>query len=113
MGSGAAVGIDDYLASCETAVPHGAADDEPACGVDEEFCILIYKPRGYGGLYDRINNCLPQLLRADIRGVLGGDDHRAAPGDVPVAVVLDGHLGLSVRADPVQLAALAHSGKAL
>ncbi len=49
-------------------------------------------------------------VQVDVGGVLGGDDDRVEP-DGLVAVVLDGDLGLAVRAQVGQHAGLAHLGE--
>ena len=37
-----AVGIDDNLSARQTAVPFGAADFKPACGIYVNFCVFVH-----------------------------------------------------------------------
>ena len=67
--------------------------------------------------YERADHVIPQVgqeqrLHVDIRIVLGGDQHRAQP-DGTAVLVLEGDLGLTIRAQVGQHARLAHLGQAL
>ena len=111
MGSAAAVGIDDDLAAGETAVTLRAADDKAAGGVDEEADIALVELGGDHGQRDLADKILADLLKRDLRRVLGGDDDRVDAHRAVVLVVLHSDLGLAVRTEIVERAVLAHLGQ--
>ena len=107
VGGAAAVGVHDDLAAGEAGVPLGAADDEAACWVDIILRALIQQLRRGHGLDDLADHVLPDLVQADLRAVLGGDDHRVHPDGAVVLVVLHRHLALAVGPHIGELSALA------
>ena len=113
MASHAAVGVDDDLAAGQTRVAHGAADLEPAGGVDQQPVagVVDVEPSE-----DLIGNVLAyvwgeQLREVDVGGVLGGDHHGVDPAWAVLGVVLDADLGLAIGSQVVHGAVLAHSGQ--
>ena len=111
----AAIGVHDDLASGQAGVAHGAAEDEASGGIDEEPVVTPVDPGG-GLAEHRLDDVLGQIvaergLQVDAVRVLGRDDDGVEP-DRAVAVVLDGDLGLAVRAQVVQGAGLADLGQA-
>ena len=111
VGRAAAVGIDDDLAAGETAVTLRAADDEAAGGVDEEADVALIELGRDHGQRDLADKILADLLKRDLRRVLGGDDDRVDARGAVVLVVLHSDLGLAVRTEIVERAVLAHLGQ--
>src|SRR5699024_1054512 len=103
VAGGAAVGVHDDLPAGEAAVPHGAADDEAAGGIDVELGGAGNVLRRDDGLHHRLDDGLPQ--------VLGGDHDGGTAQDVALPVVLHGDLALAVGPQPAELPALAHGGQ--
>ena len=94
-----AVGVDDYLAAGQAGVTHGAADLEPPGRVDQQPVaggveVQALQHRRHHQVADVGGE---QFLEVDVGGVLGRDHHRVEP-DRLITGVLDGHLGLPVRA---------------
>ncbi len=104
-----AVCIDDDLSAGQAAVPDRTADDEPARRIDVVFRTLVDPLRGEDGLENLLHDRLAQHLRGHIGTVLGGQ-HHGFETDRPVVLVPEGDLTLRVRAQPGQLALLAHFG---
>ncbi|URD93002.1 hypothetical protein MUK42_28113 [Musa troglodytarum] len=111
----AAVGVDDDLAAGEPGVAVGAADDEPARGVEVEDGLLVEVLLGDDGLDDVLLEVGGDLVVGHGLVVLGGDedgvDADGHHGAVVVAV-LHRHLGLAVGPQPGAGAILAHLGEA-
>ena len=74
-----AVAVDDDLAPGEAGVAHRAAGDEPAGRVDVHDRVRLAQLRGDGRQDDRFDDLRAQALDADVRIVLGGDDHGLDP----------------------------------
>jgi hypothetical protein len=108
----AAVGIDDDLASGQTAVTHRATDDELAGGVDVVLGAGMQQLGRDHVLDDGLHHRLAQVFLGDLRIVLGGQ-HNGIDTDHLAVLVAAGDLGLGVRAQPVQGTVLAHLGLAL
>jgi hypothetical protein len=96
-----AVRVDDDLAAGQPGVPHRATDLEPPGRVDQQPVVLgvqVDAQPGQHGLNDVLAHVRGQQpVQVDGRRVLGRDHHRVQPHR-PDAVVLDGDLGLAVRA---------------
>src|SRR6202050_2667691 len=110
----AAVGVDDDLPPGQPGVAHGTADLEPAGRVDQQP-----EPLGVDLQVgqDGVDHVVPdvggeEFLEVDVRGVLGGDHHGVEP-DRLVPGVLDGHLGLAIRAQVRHRARAADLGQLL
>ena len=93
------VGVDDDLAAGQTGVTHGATDLEATGRVHQEPIVVgLQSELGDHRIDDVLADVrCEQLVQADVRRVLTGDDHRVQP-DRGLVVVLDRHLGLAVRA---------------
>ena len=113
MRGAAAVGVDDDLAAGQAGVALRAADDEAAGGVDVVLRILVEQLRGDDGLDDQLDHVAADRLERGLRRVLRGDDDRVDAHRAARLVVFDGDLGLSVGAEIIDQAALAHLGEAL
>src|SRR5699024_6465935 len=111
VAGGAAVGVHDDLPAGEAAVPHGAANDEAASGIDVELGGAVDVLRRDDGLHHRLDDGLPQLLGGDLRAVLGGDHDGGTAQDVALPVVLHGDLALAVGPQPAEFPVLAHGGQ--
>ncbi len=101
------VRIDDDLPAGDAGIAHRPADDETPGGVHKDLHLGGDHLCGQHRQDDVFINTLPNLGMRDIRRVLRADQdgihfHRFA------VLVLDGHLGFPVRAQPVQAAVLAH-----
>ena len=103
----AAVGVDDDLATGQTAVTHRAADDETTGRVDEVFGVLVDPLYGSTGLMIFAHR-FHQILVADGFGVLGRQHHGIHTDDLAGVVVGEGQLALGIRTQPRQGAVLAH-----
>ena len=108
----AAVGVDDDLAAREAAVTHRAANDEATGRVDVELGALVQPLLRQHRQQDFLGDRLAQLLGGDVVAVLRGEHHRL-DGDRTIVLVAQRDLTLGVRAQPGQLALLAHLGLAL
>ena len=106
----AAVGVDDDLAARQAGVTLGPSGHEAARGVDVHDRVAGPKLAVDAGQDDRLDDVVVDALRLHVRVVLRGD-HDRVHAHRAVALVLHGHLGLAVRAQVVQLAALAHLGQ--
>ena len=108
VASHATVRVDDDFTAGEAGVALGAADDEAARGVDQEFGLLG-EHLGGKDLADHLLDAeLLDLLVGNTLGVLGRDDDIDDAGRLPVDI-LDGDLALRVRAEPLRGAALAEA----
>ena len=116
VGAPTSVGVDDDLAAGEAGVTVGSADDEAAGGVDVVDGLLIEVLGGDDGLDDVLHDVLVNLLVGDVGLVLGGDDDGVdADGDhaAVLLLVLDGDLGLTIGAQPLEGSILANVGETL
>ena len=109
------IGVDDDLTSGKTSISVRATDDESSRWVHVVDGALIEVLGWDDELDDVLDEVGSDLLLGDIRGVLGGDDDGVDADWDHSAVdrlVLNGDLGLSVRADPVEDALLADLSEA-
>lgn len=116
VGAPTSVGVDDDLSAGEAGVTVGSADDEAAGGVDVVDGLLIEVLGGDDRLDDVLHDVLVNLLVGDVGLVLGGDDDGVdADGDhaAVLLLVLDGDLGLTIGAQPLEGSILANVGKTL
>ena len=102
-----AVGVHDDLPPGQSGVPRGAADNEPARGIDQIPGLPADQLRGNHGLHHLLQQLLPDLLLGNLRRVLGGDHHRVHRHGLAV-LIHHGHLGLAVGPQPGQGAVLPH-----
>ena len=110
VASHSSVRVDNDLAAGEAGVALGAADDEAAGRVDQEFGLLG-EHLGGKDLADHLLDAeLLDLLVGNTLGVLGGDDDVDDAGRLPVDI-LDGDLALRVGTEPLGGAALAEAGQ--
>ena len=112
-GGRSAVGVNDDLAAGQAAVTLRAAHNKAAGGVDVVLGVLIQQLGRNGGLDDLFHNVGPELLHGHALAVLAGDDDCIHADGLVVLVVLHGDLALAIRAQVIQLAALAHLGQLL
>lgn len=116
VGAPTSVGVDDDLSAGEAGVTVGSADDEAAGGVDVVDGLLIEVLGGDDGLDDVLHDVLVNLLVGDVGLVLGGDDDGVdTDGDhaAVLLLVLDGDLGLTIGAQPLEGSILANVGETL
>lgn len=116
VGAPTSVGVDDDLSAGEAGVTVGSADDEAAGGVDVVDGLLIEVLGGDDRLDDVLHDVLVNLLVGDVGLVLGGDDDGVdADGDhaAVLLLVLDGDLGLTIGAQPLEGSILANVGETL
>lgn len=116
VGAPTSVSVDDDLSAGEAGVTVGSADDEAAGGVDVVDGLLIEVLGGDDGLDDVLHDVLVNLLVGDVGLVLGGDDDGVdADGDhaAVLLLVLDGDLGLTIGAQPLEGSILANVGETL
>ena len=106
----AAVGVYDNLSAGKSCVTDRAADNEPACGVDKNLCIIVKQIFGDNGLDYVFNNVSPDLLKCNILVVLSGHNNGVDP-DRLVAVVFNGNLGFSVGTEIGESAVFSDLGK--
>src|SRR5690606_21564727 len=91
----AAVGVDDDLASGESAIAHGAADDEAAGGVDEITGLAVEQVGGDHRLHALLDDFLLNGGMVHVFAVLGRNDHGVDALGLAVHV-FDRDLGLGV-----------------
>ena len=108
----AAVGIHDDLTAGQAGIALGTAHNKAAGGVDIILGVLIQQLGRDGSLDDLFHDICAQLLHGHGLAVLAGDDHGVHTGGLAVDI-LHGDLALAVRAEVIQLAALAHLGQLL
>ena len=110
----AAVGVDDDLTAGQTAVAHGAADDEAAGGVDVDAGVggKLHALALEHGADDVGLDLGTQLLGGDLLGMLRGH-HDLLHVDGLVVDVADRDLGLAVGAQVGHGAVLAHCSQLL
>ncbi len=108
----AAVGVDDDLAAGQAAVADRPADHELAGRVDVHLVLRqsVQPLLRQHGLEDELTHAFDEVGVLDLRIVLGGQDHSVEAGHLVCAVVAQRDLRLRVRAQPRQLAGLAHLG---
>ncbi|DAZ98358.1 TPA: hypothetical protein N0F65_000677 [Lagenidium giganteum] len=111
VGAPATIGVDDDLTASEAGITVWATNDEAARWVQVVHGLVVEVLLWDNGLNDVLHEVSSDLLVADFIVVLGRDDdsvhalwHHAAI----FFLVLDGDLGLAIRADPVESAVLAH-----
>mmetsp|Transcript_718 Transcript_718/g.2130 ORF Transcript_718/g.2130 Transcript_718/m.2130 type:complete len:265 (+) Transcript_718:788-1582(+) len=110
----AAVGVNDNLAAGETGVTVRATDHEATAGVQVEDGLVVQVLGRHHGLDDVLHQVLVDLVVGDILVVLGGDEdgvHAHGDHGATLLLVLHGHLGLPVGAQPRHAAVLAHLGQ--
>ena len=103
VGTPATVGVDNDLTASQTGITLRTTDDEAARGLDVVDGAVIEELGRDDLLDDLLLDLRAELLSGDVVGVLGGDDDSvdAQGHDGTVVVrVLDGDLGLGVRARP-------------
>ena len=107
MVGGAAIGVDDNLASGQTAITYRSPDHETTGGVDQITGVLgdhLGRQHRFDNFF---NNGFGQFLVADGRIMLGGEND-GVYGQWLAVFIVHGDLGFRVRTQPVQGAALAH-----
>ena len=113
MTAHATIGVDDDLASGETGVAHGAADDETSRGIHVDLGILVRDAllveHGFDDMLDHVGIDLSLL---DIIGMLCRDEY-LLDGDRLVIDIAYRHLRLAVRSQVFERAILAHLGETL
>ena len=110
MTAHAAVGIHDDLATGQTAVALGSADDEASGRVDQEFRLRSQQLFRQNFLNDLLDDELLDLCVFDTGGMLGRDDN-VGDGHGFAVLVNNRDLTLGVGAQPVDGAALAQAGE--
>lgn len=103
VGTPSTVGVDDDLTTGQTGVTLGTTDDEQTRGLQVVDSAVIKQVGGDDLLDDLLLELLADSLGVNVRSVLSGDDDgvNAKGLDSTVVVgVLDGDLGLGVRAQP-------------
>ena len=100
-----AVRVDDDLAAGQAGIAHRPAGDEPSGRVHVHDRVRVAQLARDRRQDDRLDDVGAQPLGADVRIVLGRHDDGPHPLGHAV-LVLDGHLGLAVRAQVRQLAGL-------
>ena len=106
MRRGAAVGIDDDLASGDAGVAVRAADDEAAGRVDVNFGVLVHQARGHDAIDDLLDDVAAHLIVGDVFAVLARDDNRVDANGL-TAFVFDRHLRFAVRTEVIEHAVAA------
>ncbi len=106
-----AVGINDDLASGESAIAHRAAHNKASCGVDVVEDFGGEQVSGDDLFDDFFDDAFADLFVADVGAVLGRD-HDSGDFFGFAVFVTDGHLGLSVRAKEREGSVFANSGEA-
>ena len=108
MAGGAAVGVDDDLASGEAGVTDGSADHEDAGRVDQQALVegVFVEELAVSLGQDGRDHVLPEVgadlrLVVDALGVLGGDQDLLDRDRLAVGVA-DGDLGLAVGTEVVE-----------
>ena len=107
MASRTAVGVNDDLASGETTVADGAANNELARGVDVVFRAAVQPLRGQYILDDLLQYGAVDFFLGDVFVVLGRQYNGVNRYGLAVVVIAQGHLTLGIRTQPGQGAALA------
>ena len=120
MPASPAVGVHDDLAPGQPAIPMRPADDEPAGRVDVIRDVVVPHLRAFAAnhgandLLDQrgvsLGRQVPGAFVDDFLGVLRRE-HDGIDSGRPAANVLDGHLTLGVRSEPLELALLAAVGQ--
>ena len=95
-----AVSVHNDLAPGQTGVAHRAADHEPAGRVHQDLGFAVQHVRRDDLFNHHLADIAANYVRADLRVVLGRDDHRVDPRRHPV-VIFHRHLRLAVRAQVV------------
>ena len=108
----AAIGVHDDLASGQTAVTMRAAYNKASGGVYKVLGLVIQQFIGNDGLDHIFQNVGTDLLGADIRRVLVGDDDGVDAAGL-VVHIFHSHLGLAVGTQIGESAVLAHLSQTL
>lgn len=115
VGTPTTVGVNNDLTASQTGIALGTTDDELAGGLEMVDGVLEEVLRN-DGLDDVLHEGLAEVLGLDLLGVLDGDDDGVdAEGSeraIGLLLVLDGDLGLGVRAEPAEGAIAAEVGHA-
>ena len=97
MTSHAAVGVDDDLASGESGVAHGPADDEASRGIDVILRIFIEQVRGNDRLDDVLQNARAQFVIRDRFRMLRRDDNSVHAKNFALRIIFNCDLRFSIR----------------
>ena len=111
MTADTAIGIDDDLATGQAAVTLRPAHDEPSRRIDVVGRLVVAQVFRDDRADDLLEEILADDRTRDLIAMLGADDYRVHAMWSTVHV-LDGHLGLAVRAQIVERVVLAHLGEA-
>jgi len=106
-----AIGVDDVLAAGEAGVALGAADDEPAAGIDAIDGLAVHKLGRDDGVHDVLHDVGLEMSKLDAVIVLAGNDYRLHPLRYAEGV-LDRHLRFAVGAEIGDYSLFAHFGQA-
>jgi len=111
VSAASAVGIDDNFASRQAAVAFGAADLEPAGGVNMEDDFLIHKFFRQDGHNDLLNDFPSCFVGHPVGSLVNGGgvvlcaaNHRMNAKRFAVVAVFDGDLTFAVRTKPFDFA---------
>ena len=110
MSTPTTVSVDNDLTTSNTSVTLGSTDDETARRLQVVDGLIVEVLSGDNGLDDVLQKLALKVLKGDLRSVLGGDDDGVDPlgnGNTVNVLVLNGDLGLRVRAEPAELAVAA------
>ena len=92
-----AVGVNNDLTACQTAVTLRSADYKAACGIDKELRILIHHMSRQDFIKYILLNIGMNLLLCSLLVVLCGQYDRIETDRFVVFIVFHGNLSLSVR----------------
>ena len=116
MGSPPTIGVNDDLPASQTSISHGSTDNERARGVDVVDGVVSEELSGDDLVDDLSLDGVEDVIVGESRVVLGGDnngvDFLGNALAVLILLVLDGDLGLGIRAEPLDDALLAAFNKA-
>ena len=110
MPAHAAIGVDDDLATGHAGVTHWAANDETPGGVDVHLEGFVGQFSRNGRHDDMLHDAFFDLGVRNFRRMLGANEHGVNAFGLAEGI-FDGDLGLAIRAQPGQRAALAHLGQ--
>ena len=111
MGSAAAIGINNDLASGETAVTLRTANNKATGGVYIKLGVLVDKLGGKSGLDNKLNHIAADLLKLCLGAVLSGENNSVDADRLIVLVIFNGNLGLAVGTEIAYNAFLTDAGK--
>ena len=106
-----AVGVNDYLSSCQAAVALRTADNKSACGIYEILCVNK-QLCGDNRLDDLFDNILSYLFESDLGSVLRGNDNSINSYGLAV-IVFNCYLSLSIGTEIGENARLSYLGQLL